>query len=161
MLDGFIEAIDFGARTFRLLGIQFFVNDWTNHPNDSFSGRVVGEWISVWAYSNGFVRSIHRPWAGHAPYGVEGEWFSSVAEPSGFTIRSVIDFPVRVTATTAFHALNRAGDGDCYGGGLLSPAEFWERAAAPPPPPPSVTTIYTWGQLDGGVLIAEEVMLCH
>jgi hypothetical protein len=92
---------------------------------------------------------------------VEGEWFSSVAEPSGFTIRSVIDFPVRVTPTTMFHTLNRAGDGDCYGGHLLSAAQFWERAAAPPPPPPSVTTIHTWGQLDGGVLIAAEVVLCH
>jgi hypothetical protein len=92
---------------------------------------------------------------------VEGAWFSSVSEPNGFAVESVIDFPVRVTPTAVFHLLIRAGDGDCYGGRLLSREEFWEYASAPPPPPPSITSIYTWGQLDGGVLVAEVVMVCH
>jgi hypothetical protein len=159
MLDGRIEAIDVASRTFRLLGTQLFVNEWTRNIRGSLNGFAVGDVISVWVYSNGFVHSFMSPWPNHSTYGIEGSWFSSVSEPTGFTVESVADFPVRVTAATRFFVSYRLGDGDCYGAQPISLAEFWERAKAPRPAGNPST--FQWGLFEGGVLIADEVGFCY
>lgn len=160
MLDGRIEAIDVASRSFRMLGIQFFVNEWTRPVGGTLTGRAVGEVTSFWAYSNGFVHSFQNPWPNHPTYGVEGSWFNSVAEPSGYSVESVVDFPVQVTSSTRFFLTYRGGDGDCYGADPISDAEFWQRATGPRPS--GITGMYQWGQrLEAGVLIADEVWLCY
>jgi hypothetical protein len=160
MLDGPIEAIDIASRTFRILGVQLFVNEWTRFGRrTSLSDFAVGDIVSVWAHANGFAGSFQQPWPNHATYGIEAAWFSSLSPPTGFTVQSVANFPVQVSSGTRFFLTYRAGDGDCYGADVISADEFWERASAPRPA--GLTSIYEWGRFEGGMLFADEVWVCY
>jgi hypothetical protein len=161
-LDGQIEAIDVGSRTFSLLGIEFFVNEWTEmkgYGRTSLHEFAVGEWVSVSAHGSSFVRSISR----QLPYlagfsAVQSPWFRSVSPPISFTLDGVADLTIQVTPATALRLGYLPGDGDCYGGGLLSSDEFWQRASEPRP---GDTFVHAWGRFEGGLLIANTVYVCY
>ena len=162
MLDGQIDAINPSWGTLRMLGLEFFVNQWTRMGGfalrlDNFT---VGQWVQVWAHRDGFVRHIGGQWiccVGKS--GAESAWFSSVSPPIGYTINSVADFTVQVTPTTQFALGERGGDGDCYGYDPVPRDEFWKRASGPPPG--GATSVFSWGRFEGGILIADDVYICY
>ena len=158
LLDGQIEAIDVGSRTFRMLGLDLFVNEWTQGA--SLGGLAVGQWFQVWAHRNGFVRAIYGQWiccVGKS--GAESAWFSSISPPIGFTIHGAADFTVQTAPNATFSVGVRKGDGECYGGDLLSTDEFWRRASEPQPA--DATSVFSWGRFEGGIIIADAVYLCY
>jgi hypothetical protein len=158
ILDGQIEAVDAGSGTFRMLGLDLFVNEWTQGP--SLGSLAVGQWFQVWAHRNGFVRAIYGQWiccVGKS--GAESAWFASVSPPVGFTVHSAADFTVQTPPTTRFLVGVRLGDGECYGGDPISSDEFWQRASEPQPA--DATSVFSWGLFEGGILIADDVYLCY
>jgi hypothetical protein len=163
ILDGQIEAVDASSRTFRMLGLELFVNEWTQgRPLGSLpTGSVaVGHWYQVWAHRNGFVRAIYGQWiccVGKS--GAESAWFSSVSPPSSFTIESAAKFTVQTPPSALFALGIRKGDGECYGYDPISSDEFWRRASEPQPA--DATSVFSWGRFEGGMLIADTVYVCY
>jgi hypothetical protein len=169
LLDGQIEAIDVASRTFRLLGIELFVNESTqmrNYGGRTYGGRTslhefaIGEWVSVRAQSNRLVQWI----SGRQNYtassdAVQSRWFTSVSPPSGFTLDGVADFPVQVTPATALRLGEKGGDGDCYDWHLVSTDDFWQRASEPRHA--DDPAVHAWGRFEGGLLIADTVYVCY
>jgi hypothetical protein len=159
-IDGKIESINRDSRTFRMLGLELFVNEWTRGL--SLDKLAVGQWVQVWAHRGGFVQSIGYQWICCVEKsGAESAWFSSVSPPIGFTINGAADFTVRPTPATSFRLGVRFLDGECYGGKLVSSDEFWQRASEPQPRPAEWTSVFSWGRFEGGILNADEVYLCY
>lgn len=125
-----------------------------------FQSLTVGDWVSVRAHRNRFVQSItlkDGTTAGTST--IEGEWFSDVSPPIGFTLDSVVDFTVQVTPPLTVALSYVGGDGDCYGWDLLSSDELWQLASQPRPM--GYTTVHAEGRFEGGILLANEVWLCR
>jgi hypothetical protein len=153
-LDGQVEMIHTGRRLLSVLGIELFVNDWTR---GSLERLAVGDWVSVRAYRNHFAAQLSSPWARTSM--VEGAWFAEALPPVGFTLQSVTDFTVQATPRTVFRLLSGPGDGDCYGGELLTSDEFWGRASESRPE--RYVSVYALGRYEGALIVADEVWLCY
>ena len=153
-LDGQIDAIDPASRTLRMLGIEFV---WSTETSGTLANRGVGDWISVQAHGNRFVRSISGSRVGIST--IEGEWIRDISPPIGFTLDSVVDLMVQVTPSASFALSYLLGDGDCYGWDLLSSDQFFHRLSEPRPA--GYTSLTAQGRFESGILIADDVWLCH
>ena len=154
-LVGFIDAINVASRTLTMFGVDFNVSEKVHLDNFA-----IGQRVSVTAHQNRFISSVEsaRGW----PYSteglvlIEGE-FRELSPPSQFALHGVTDWVVQISPTTllGYHWL---GDLDeCYAISV-SAERFWELATQPKPP--GVTTVWAWGRLEGGLLLATAAGIC-
>jgi hypothetical protein len=157
-LDGQVEALHTGLRSVRVLGVEMYVNEWTD---GSLARWAIGDWVAVRAHRNRFVQGIgvYSPYSRVRTSRVDGAWFKDVLPPTAFSLDSVVDFPVQVTPSTSFRLAYGPGDGECYGWDLLSGDEFWQHASGPPPV--REVSVTASGRFEGALLVADEVVVCY
>lgn len=166
-LAGAIDAIDLGANTITVLGIELSVTEWTQQRQralgQSLNDLAIGDHVSFLLHENRFVRSFEASgdWLnGNAL--IVNAYFKSLAPPVQFTLYGFADVLVQVDPSTEFSRDEACSTGIGPGawGGACAPVEitageFW--AVAERPKPPGITFAIARGRFEGGILIADYV----